>query len=88
MVVAVRYSDLLSVGERFPAIGGLEELNVEHVDRVLLNRVSHAVRVIEGALAKVAILVGLPPRRAGVVRNEDSPAVVFDDGVDAIAVSA
>ncbi len=74
--------------KRLAAVGGLEELDVGDVDRVLVNRIGVDVRVVERTLPHVAVLVDHLPGRARIVRDEDTAAVALDDGVDAAAVGA
>src|SRR5688572_15427946 len=74
--------------ECLAAVSGLEELHVLNVNRVFLNGIGGDVRVIERALSQVAVFAALRPARAGVVADEDATVIVFDNGVDTIAVGA
>ena len=86
MVVAVRHAD---VGGGLAAVGRAEELHVQDVDGVLLHRIGVDARVVERALAHVAVVVRHLPRRAGIVADvEAAGRFVLDERVDAIAVGA
>src|SRR5207247_5589041 len=60
----------------------------EAVDDVLVLRIGEDVRVIEGALPQLAIVVRLRPRRSAIVRAEYAAVVVLDERVHAAAVGA
>src|SRR5439155_7320571 len=64
VVVAVGGRDVV---EGDAAVGGAVHAGVEHVDRVLALRVGVDPRVVEGALAELAVGVGALPGGAAVV---------------------
>ena len=74
--------------ERLAAVGRFVEAGVQRVHRVLRFRVGENVRVVEGALAQLALVVHLRPRRAAVVGSEDAAIFVFDERVETVAVGA
>ena len=85
-MVAVRAA--ADVGERLAAVGRAERARVQHVDGVFRDRIGDDVRVVEGALPDVAVLVDEHPGAAGVVRDVESALVVLDQRVDPVRVGA
>src|SRR5207253_3536643 len=83
VVVSVRDGD---VREGSPAVVRAVEARVEDVDRVCVLRVSVNLRVVPGALSKVARLVRLRPSAPAVVRAEDSALLRLDDCPDPFRV--
>ena len=85
MVVAVRHADLL--GEGLAAVIGAVEIDVEHIDALLVLRVRHDAGIVEGALAQVPAVVALFPGLAAVVAGIDAAGrLILDDGVHAVGI--
>gem|GEM_PF-1421543 len=59
-----------------------------HVHHVLVVVVREDVRVVEGALPDAPLVVDELPRGARVVRAEEAPVVVLEEGVDAVRIRA
>ena len=70
--------------KRLPAVDGLEELDVQDVDRVGALRVGDDVRVVPGPLAELVLVVDARPLLAAVVRPEEAPLLRLDDRADAV----
>ena len=83
--VAVRHLDLL--GEGLAAIIGAVEVDVEHIDALLVLRVRHDAGIVEGALAQVPAVVALFPGLAAIIAGIDAArGFMFDDGIDAVGI--
>src|SRR5205085_840698 len=59
---------------------------VQHVDGLGVFGIGVNVRVVPGALAQIALVVGAPPRLAAVLGAEDAARVRFDDRPHAIVI--
>ncbi len=81
VVVAVRHTDL---AERLSAVTRSVQSRVEGVHDIRILRIGVYTRVVERALAKVAVVVDPTPRRAGVVGAKHSALRVLDERPDAM----
>ena len=68
------------------AIIGSVEAGVEHIDAILVCRISVDPRVIKCTLPEPSLTVHQFPRRAAIIRAEYSARVGFDDCVDTLRV--
>ncbi len=79
---------LTDVGQGLAAVGRAIAADVEQVDGVFGHRIGDDVRVVEGPLADVPVVVRHRPRLAAIVRGEEAAFFVFDQRVDTIRVGA
>jgi len=84
----ISVSALADVHQRLASVDRTERTGVEHVHSVFRDRIGGDVRVIEGALADVAVVVDQLPRRSRIVGTEESAFLVLDEGVDPVRVRA
>src|SRR5262249_53575411 len=72
--------------ERFAAVAGAPQPDVDDVDLVPVLRPGVDARVVPGALAEVAVLAGLGPGLAAVVGAEHAAVLGLDDGPDPLRI--
>ena len=85
-VVEIAVREVVDRGHRLAGVARAEDRRVLHVHHVLVLRVGEDVRVIEGALADVALVVDQRPRRPRVVRLEEAALLVLDERVHPVRV--
>jgi hypothetical protein len=82
-VVAVRRADRLPAA---PAVAGAVKGDVEHVHRLLVERVGVDAAVVPGALAQAVVFAHAPPALAAIARAEHTAALGLDDRVHVLRV--
>src|SRR5262249_9085912 len=82
VVIAMRHADRL---ESFAAVVGAIHAPVQDIDAISGAWVGEDVRVIEGALAVLAIAVDQRPGVTAIIGPEQPALIVLDKGPDAVA---
>ena len=85
-IVKVAVRSVVDRGHRLPRILRPKHRRILHVDHVLLLGIGEDVRVVEGPLANVALVIGQYPRSACIIAFEQAPLLVLDQRIDPIRV--
>src|SRR5258706_528662 len=70
-----------------PTVHGAIQARIQNVDGLGIFGIGVDVRVVPGALAQIALVVGAVPRVAAVVRAEHAAGVGLDDRPHALVIS-